>query len=302
MSLTSIILLLISAFTHAGWNLVSKKQHPTAAFFLIANTIGVIFLLPILVFYRDKIQMVPMPVWICVALSGFFLASYMTTLAGAYRGGDMSIVYPLVRSTPAIFVIIITIFIGKYQEIGWLCIFGVALIVTGGFILPTRTFCVFSIKNYLSLCYLLAVLSAVGTACYTVVDDEALRRLRDLSVNGFNPINATFIYLVLEGISTSLWMVVYILPGKRERKSFFMVLRFLKGKATMTGIGIYITYGLVLASMNFVRNVSYVAAFRQLSIPIGAIFGIVLLKEPFYKQKIIGVSLVFMGSFLVGIG
>ena len=70
----------------------------------------------------------------------------------------------------------------------------------------------------------------------------------------------------------------------------------------MTGIGIYLTYGLVLVSMNYVTNVSYVAAFRQLSIPLGALLGIALLKEPRYPPKIIGVVIVFLGLVLVSTG
>jgi len=42
MTATATILLIISAFTHAGWNFISKKEHPTQAFYLVANTIGVI--------------------------------------------------------------------------------------------------------------------------------------------------------------------------------------------------------------------------------------------------------------------
>jgi uncharacterized membrane protein len=54
--------------------------------------------------------------------------------------------------------------------------------------------------------------------------------------------------------------------------------------------------------MNYVTNVSYVAAFRQLSIPLGALFGMVLLNEPRYVPKIIGVVIIFLGLTLVGIG
>jgi uncharacterized membrane protein len=78
------------------------------------------------------------------------------------------------------------------------------------------------------------------------------------------------------------------------------VLNGFKGAAAITGIGIYLTYGLVLASMNYVTNVSYVAAFRQLSIPLGALFGMVLLKEPRYVPKIIGVVIIFVGLIIVG--
>jgi drug/metabolite transporter (DMT)-like permease len=90
--------------------------------------------------------------------------------------------------------------------------------------------------------------------------------------------------------------------NSRERRYLNEVLNDYKGAAVITGIGIYLTYGLVLASMNFVTNVSYVAAFRQLSIPLGALFGMVLLKEPRYAPKVIGVVLIFLGLALVGVG
>ena len=62
------------------------------------------------------------------------------------------------------------------------------------------------------------------------------------------------------------------------------------------------TYGLVLASMAYVTNVSYVAAFRQLSIPIGAVLGLTIQREPRYLPKIIGIVIVSVGLILVGVG
>ena len=54
--------------------------------------------------------------------------------------------------------------------------------------------------------------------------------------------------------------------------------------------------------MNYVANVSYVAAFRQLSIPLGAIFGMTLLNEPRYLPKKTGITAIFIGLVLAGIG
>lgn len=62
------------------------------------------------------------------------------------------------------------------------------------------------------------------------------------------------------------------------------------------------TYGLVLAAMAYVSNVSYVAAFRQLSIPIGAVLGLTLQNEPRYRPKLLGIGIVSVGLVLVGIG
>lgn len=302
MSLTAVILLLIAAFTHAGWNFLGKRQHPTAAFFFLANTAGTICILPILPYYWNKIPLIPQSVWAFLAAAGFFLAAYLAALAGAYRSGDMSIAYPLARSLPVIIVTSATIFLGKGHEMSWGFLVGVILVVFGCIMLPMKKFRDFSLKNYLNFCCLLAVLAAVATAGYTMVDSEALCRLREVPGKPFEPVDATLVYMVFEAISTSLWLGAFVLFNYRERKSIFKILRFSKAPTALTGIGIYLTYGLVLASMNYVRNVSYVAAFRQLSIPLGAVLGMVLLKERCYMPKILGVVVIFVGLVQVGTG
>jgi len=302
MSLTAVVLLVISAFTHAGWNFLGKRQNPTLSFFLLANTIGVACLLPVIPVYWGRVPLVLQTVWMLLIMSGFFLAVYMTALAGAYRTGDMSVAYPLARSSPVIVVTIVTIFLGKGHEVGGTCVFGIILVVVGCFMLPMKEFRDFRIKNYLNLCCMLALLAAIGTSGYTIVDDEALRRLREIPGSPFSPVDATLIYFLFEGISASLWMEMFVLLSSQERKKLVEIIRSSKIPAVLTGIGIYLTYTLVLLSMNFVRNVSYVAAFRQLSIPIGATLGMVLLKEPRYITKIAGVTIIFTGLVLVGIG
>ncbi len=302
MSVIATILLLISAFTHAGWNLISKKEHPTHAFFLVANTIGAICIFPILLFFRKQVPLIPTTVWLFVAMSGFFLAAYMATLAGAYRNGDISIVYPIVRSLPVIFVFTATLVLGKGHEISWLLLLGIILVATGCMVLPMKSFGDFRFRNYQNICCLLALLSAIGVAGYTIVDDEALRRLRELAGTPFKPIEGTLVYMALEGISCSIWQGAFMLFIPGEKKHMIEVIKRSKSAAAITGIGIYLTYGLVLASMNYVTNVSYVAAFRQLSIVLGAIFGMTLLSEPRYFPKAMGIIAIFLGLILTGIG
>ena len=302
MSTTAIILLLISAFTHAGWNFISKKKHPSQAFYLVSNTIGVICVLPLLFYFRNLIPLVPPSVWLFIVMSGFFLAAYLAALSGAYRSGDISIAYPLARSLPVIFVFLATFILGKEHQINGLLISGIILVALGCVILPLNTFGNFHLANYQNLCCFLAMLSAVGVAGYTIIDDEALRQLRQLAGTPFTPIEGTLVYMVLEGISCSLWQCAFVFFDSRERKNISGTLNELKGPAAITGIGIYLTYGFVLASMNYVTNISYVAAFRQLSIPLGAIFGMSLLKEPRHPPKMVGVSIIFMGLVMVAIG
>ncbi len=302
MSSIAIVLLLLSAITHAGWNYISKREHPTLSFYLVANIVGTLCVLPILYFYRSHVGMIPSIVWCYVTISGFFLAVYMALLAGAYRYGDLSIAYPIARSLPVIFVTVGAMIIGRDTIPKWPYFIGMIFVVGGCILLPLVSIKNFSMKKFNNASYLLAVLSAVFISGYTLVDHEALRFLRERSGGFFNPLNATLIYMVLEAITSSIWKGVLVLISPYERKNVRIVLRKFKGAAALTGIGIYLTYGLVLASMNYVSNIGYVAIFRQLSIPLGAIFGVLLLKESRYSPKILGIIMIFVGLVLVGLG
>jgi len=65
---------------------------------------------------------------------------------------------------------------------------------------------------------------------------------------------------------------------------------------------IFTAYGLVLFAMAFVRDVSYVSAFRQVSIPIGAGLGFLVEKESVQPQKIAGLLFTLTGLVLVAVG
>ena len=302
MSSTAMILLFMSAFTHAGWNFLSKREHPTLSFYFVSNIFGTLCVLPLLYFYRSHMGMIPTTVWVYVTISGFCLAVYMALLAGAYRYGDLSIAYPIARSLPVVIVTAGAMIIDRDTILRWPYFVGIIFVVGGCVLLPLESLREFSIKKFINVSCLLAVLSAVFISGYTLVDHEALRFLRERTGSFFNPVNATLIYMVLEAITSSVWKGVLVLINAKERENCKVVIRDYKGAAALTGLGIYITYGLVLASMNYVSNIGYVAVFRQLSIPLGAIFGIILLKESKYFPKIIGIIMIFSGLVFVGLG
>ena len=104
MTSTAIILLLVSAATHAAWNLLSKREHPSAAFFLVANTAGCLLLAPIALVNWRAVRQFPPEVWAILPATGLCQAVYYYGLAGAYRHGEISIAYPLARSVPVVLV------------------------------------------------------------------------------------------------------------------------------------------------------------------------------------------------------
>ncbi len=301
MSLIAVVLILISAFTHAGWNLMSKNRC-SGAFFLIGNSLAVVCMAPLLWIFRFQVMLIPPAVWGLLLGTGFFLALYYLCLAGAYRTGDLSMAYPLIRSSPILVVTFVTFVLGRGHEIGPLAYAGIVLVVAGCFLLPISHFRDFNIHKYRSACCVLAFLAAIGTAGYTIIDDRALAILRNLPDHPFSPYSAAMVYVVLEAIISSVWLAAGVVLIASERRKLQMFQRRDIKRAFITGLGIYGTYGMVLASMAFVKNVSYVAAFRQTSILIGALLGFTLLHEPRYRPKIVGIVIVFIGLVLVGIG
>ncbi len=300
MTLVASMLLILSAITHAGWNFISKKTRPTIAFFLVTNIVGVICVIPVfIIFYLETNQILQM-IWIQVLLSGFFLSVYMAALAIAYSAGDLSIVYPLTRSIPIIIVTLAAIIFDIGQSLTWLFILGAGFIFIGCFILPMKNFSDFKIRNYLNTYCLMAFLGAVCISGYTIVDYEALSLIKNLKGKPFSPLQGTLVYWALQGVICTIWMMIFVISRESNRRHLMDVLKRHKASATITGVGIYLTYGLVLLSMNFVTNVSYIAAFRQISIPIGTIMGIILLKEPRFRPKILGVTYIFIGVIVVG--
>jgi drug/metabolite transporter (DMT)-like permease len=303
MSILAIILVVMSAFMHAGWNLLSKSQHPSSAFFLVASVAGALLLSPVLVLSWDTIAHgISSQVWLLVTLAGFFMALYYIALAGAYRSGDISIAYPIARSAPVIVVTIVTLFLGRGDQVSNLCIAGIMLVVGGCFLIPLRKFNDFRLKNYLDMTCGLALLAAMGTSGYSLLDDEALRILRTTPQIAMGNTGVTLVYAFLESVMASVWLFLYVLASQKGRSEIKNLLLINKTNAVLAGLAIQVTYGIVLISMAFVNNVSYVVGFRQLSIPLGAALGIFVLKEKLYPPKLAGVITMFVGLMLLALG
>ncbi|MXZ12231.1 MAG: EamA family transporter [Gemmatimonadetes bacterium] len=170
------------------------------------------------------------------------------------------------------------------------------------FILPMKHLSDFHIDNYLNASVLFALMAAFASAGYSIIDDEALRFLRDTPALPIAGWQATIIYAFFEGLITSLWLGVWVLFQKRGRILMWEILKTRASRALQAGAGMAVAYTLVLISLAFVSNVSYVVTFRQISIPLGTIFGVLLLKEPGYTPKYLGAAIIFTGLVLVGTG
>ncbi len=300
MTLTAALLILLSTFTHAAWNMLGKKDRPSAGFFLAANTAGALAMTPLLILFSEYSPRFSGAVIFFLVLTGFFQALYFFSLAKAYQNGDLSIVYPIARALPILMVATLSSLIMQKLAGGFGLFAGGLMIIAGAFILPRQPGDKLKVKEFKNRTLWFALLAAVGTAGYSLVDDAALRLLRS-GLNATGIVQITLVYACLEGLLTTLWLAVIVTFNKKSRLETRSVLKTQKIPALITGLGIFLTYSLVLIAMSFVQNVSYVVAFRQLSIPIGALLGMLILGEARYFNKYIGIVSIFIGAILVAI-
>ncbi len=302
MTFISILLITTSVFAHVLWNLLSKQQNPSGAFFLLATTAAVFSLLPGLWIFREGFSHISPLVCFFVIITGWFQAIYYVGLAEAYQRGDMSLAYPLVRAIPVLLITACNFIIGRGEQISKTGLTGILIVTLGCLILPMRNFNSLNLRNYLSKGYLYTVFAAIGTCGYTMIDDQALHLLRQTVQPIFSTNQTTLFYIILQTFSTWVALLLFVITRKTERKQLQKVWLTAKVHAAISGIIITAAYGLVLASMAYVSNVSYVAAFRQLSIPLGATIAIFVFKEPAYTPKLMGITIVFGGLVLVALG
>ena len=294
MSLTAFLLVLASVFLHAGWNFISKKSVPSLSFYCLScGTAALLWLFPFL-FSEFSCRLMPPGFWRLVAFSVCFEILYVGGLAYSYRKGDISMVYPLVRALPLLLTAAVTALfaLGSRQPGPW-ALLGMLIIFVGCLCLPLLNFSQFKLSTYLNPLIYLILMAAVGVTGYTVLDSIAMREISELYGKKSILLSMSYLFFIEAGIS--IGALFLLLFNRNERLELARLLRRRSLNPVITGVFSSGAYVLILLSMNFVSNVSYIQAFRQLSLPIGVLAGILILKEPCSRPKIIGTALIVLG-------
>lgn len=301
MTPAAILIVLVSALAHAGWNLFGKKVSPSGAFFWYSTFWGAVLTLPVLVVYYPLLLDLDARVWWLVVATGFFQATYLSALAAAYRHGELSVVYPLARSSPLLILLVGTLFMGSAEHITGAAVAGIVLIVSGCMVLPMQRFRDFRLANYRNLATLFALLAAASTAGYSIIDSAATERMRTLLSGIALDAEVAFVFVILQAWSALVWLSLILSLQATERR----MLRELAAswRSTMAaGVLMLGTYALVVWAMAYADDVSYVVAFRQISIPMGVVLGWYFLGEQLHLPKVLGVLTILAGLLLVVLG
>ena len=306
----AVTLVLVSTLLHASWNILAKRSSATPALFprvLLAITIpGLLFALP--AEWRGA-ALLP-HLWPLLLATGAFQAAYFLGLTMAYRAGDLSLVYPLVRALPVLLVGLFDVMRDQAPDsAGWL---GLVLVLCGCLLValpvPLRetgsrvTGAPAASRRWPRAAIGWAAFAALGTVGYTIFDKLAADVI---TAQGGAGARAAFRYGVWEFTASTAYFLPLLafvdrrharrpppprpsLTAGRARPARIQVI-------VLIGALMYLTYALVLWAYQLSWQTSYVVALRQFSIVVGVVVGSLLLGETAPALRIAGAVVIVAG-------
>jgi drug/metabolite transporter (DMT)-like permease len=262
-----------AGFLHAGWNALLKSSPGGDALLDTATVVAGSSLWGLAV-----VPFVPLPAaaaWPYMATSAVIHFGYYLTLAQAYRTGDLSFAYPLMRGTAPLIVALLGIAFLRELPTAPMAL-GILLISLG---IVSIAF-VQRRKHPATAAYW-AFANAALIALYTLVDATGAR------ASG-NAASYVSWLIFLEGLPFLVWVI-----ARRGQ----VAVRYLASSTTRGLVGgafSLAAYGIVLWAMTR-APVASVAALRETSVLFAALMGSLWLKEGFGLPRLAGAVSVVLG-------
>jgi drug/metabolite transporter (DMT)-like permease len=277
MSSTVILVVLLAAAMHAGWNAIVKSGRDKFFEITLVTTGAAIF-------GAAFIPFLPLPAtssWMFLAASVAIHCVYFSLVAAAYHSGDLSFAYPIMRGTAPLItaVLSIAVFNEPLSPAGWIAI---ALLSAGVLAL---THDARSNGPHQGRSLLFGLGNAAVIVAYTLVDGVGVR----LSGNAWS-YSAWLFFLNAIPLLVILRMSrgpVFVRSGQRSWR-----LGLMGGGLT------FAAYSLALWAMT-VAPVALVAALRETAVVFGVIAASALLKEKFGASRWTASLLVATGAVVL---
>ena len=284
----AILIVLLSAAMHAFRNFFNKKALDKQAFVWWYEVFGLIFFTPLFLFtllHEGTNTHISIAF---IFLSGFVHFIYWYFLSKALEKGDLSLIYPIMRSSPALVLIFSIAILG--EDVSALGVTGILLVAIGVYTINMESLALFELfRPFRSMtrdrAIRFAFLTLFSVACYTLVDK--------IAVSQMHPVIFAYIY---PWISLSLFSG-YIFKAKSSgvlKKEWALH----KGSILVCGVLSIFGYFLILQAFTMER-MSYVVGLRQLSIVFAVLLGGHLLKEKNKKIRIASSIIIFLGAYLI---
>jgi drug/metabolite transporter (DMT)-like permease len=272
-----VLLVLISAFTNAAWNFLTKSGTGDPLARSAAILIGAGITAAPLLLFTGLPSMDSLPY---AAASAGIHATYMLLVGLAYRGADLSVAHPIIRGGSLIFTALWAALL--FHEVLPGPVWAGVFIIAAGILAMGLEGIVRNGTTPQTLA--LAVLAAGSISAYTFVDSNGVRLSGD-------PIAYVLTLATLTGL-TAFIVTIAVRPSAVLGMPRDTALRGIFGGALFT-----ISYGLALYAIT-IAPVSLVAAVRETSILFGAGLAVWLLGEKFSRWRWIAAITILVGLVL----
>jgi drug/metabolite transporter (DMT)-like permease len=251
---------------------------------------GVLLASPVLLFY--SLDAISPTAWLLSVLSALFETGYVFALSAAYGVGDLSLVYPIARGTAPLVVSPLAVAL-LGERLSGPGLAGIALVVLGIWLshlgAPSRQAGAptghpgHEGRRALAL----AVFTGLMTAGYSLVNKVGVAVVPV-------PLYAFLVFVInVTLIHVALWL--------RGRPAWLLRRDLPWGRTLGVGVLMIGAYLGVLLAMTL-APVAYVVASREVSIPMAAVLGALLLGERHSRSRLTGAAVIFAGLVLMALG
>ena len=289
MTFTSLFLVVLASFIHAGWNLLAKRAAPAGPVFVLAySLIACIAFAPWVLYLlaQGRIGWTGLGIGFLL-LSGLIHLAYNLCLQRGYQLADLSVVYPVARGTgPMLSSIGAFLILGETPTAGGLL--GLGLVVAGIGLIATQGRLAAFTRPGGQAGIRWGTATGGLIASYTVVDAYAVKVL------GIAPVVLDWFSNLLR---VGLLMPLVIANPRRAAGA----MRGYWGLALGVGLLSPLSYLLVLAALSAGAPLSLVAPMREMSMMLGALMGMLILREAVGPWRLVGCAVLILGVILLSL-
>jgi drug/metabolite transporter (DMT)-like permease len=285
-STTALALVLTAALLHATWNLAAKGvTDARVAFIWLYVVASAAIWLPVGVVWVMVAGERPTWPWLgAAAVSAGLHVVYQLVLQRGYAEGDLNLVYPLARGSGPLLTFVVAVTVLGEHPAG-VAVAGVLAVVVGVLLISLGRS-----HDHARAGVLWGLATGVTIASYTLWDNRAVTALDVPPVP----------YFVL-GVLAQLPVLALLLRRDPDPTALRDVWRTARLPVLIVAVCSPLAYILVLRAMQL-APVALVAAGREASIVVGAVFGWLVLREARPARRLVGAVVVLAGIALIAVG
>jgi uncharacterized membrane protein len=279
------LLVIFSALCHAAWNFAARKAAGNLMAIWLALWIGCAVILPgaIGVIIHSGIRTAAeLPGIYCIIATGLIHGVYFRLLAAAYEEGEISLVYPIARGSGIAFTAILAGLLLQ-EQLTLLGAIGIGLVCLGIISLSRDAHRRADDKRAIRL----ALGIGASIVAYSIVDK--------IGVGYIHPLVYIWSMFLIAAIALTPLLI------RRYHGQLWQAAKQYRGYAAIIGIGSAGTYLMILFA--FTRGpVNYIVAVREFAVVLGALAGVIFLKERLTMAKALAICVIVIGIIGIKLG